>query len=263
MTEKTIGTADYIEESYVFLGAGAAVLLQLAVPGVGHGVADHSNTLSDPLGRLRTTMSYIYAISIGTPEEKRAIVKMVNKAHIPVRTESYSAFDPDLQLWVAATLYKGGVDLLERFRGPLDPASNERIYREAMEYGNALQVRPEMWPQGHAEFTAYWDRQVAAFEVDDQVRGYVQQLLSGGSAPWPIRLGMPLNRLVTAGLLPPRARELFGLEWGPRHQRAFDLLFRALPVAYRFIPRPVRTLPARLYRRDMAKRLASGRGIAR
>lgn len=259
----TIGMADYIEESYIFLGAGAAVLLQLAVPGVGHGVADHSNTLSDPLGRLRTTMSYIYAITVGSPEEKKAIVKMVNKAHIPVRTESYSAFDPELQLWVAATLYKGGVDLFRIFRGPLDPASAERIYRESMEYGNALQVRPEMWPQDLAEFDAYWDRMIDELEVDEQVRDYVHKLLSGGAAPWPIRLGMPLNRLVTAGLLPPRAREAFELPWGPRHQRAFDLLFVALPALYRFTPRPVRTLPARLYRRDMRKRLASGRGLAR
>lgn len=259
----TLGMADYVDESFIFLGAGAAVLLQLAVPGVGRGVADHSEVLSEPLSRLRTTMSYIYAIALGTPEEKRAIVKMVNKAHIPVRSESYSAFDPELQLWVAATLYKGGIDLFERFHGPLDPASAERIYRESMEYGNALQVKPEMWPRDLAGFEEYWDRQIDGLEVDFQVLAFVKRLLSGGQAPWFIRLGMPLNNFVTAGLLPPRAREAFQLTWGPRHQRAFDRLFRVLPVVYRLVPRPLRTLPSRLYLRDMRKRLASGRGVAR
>ncbi|WP_182347936.1 oxygenase MpaB family protein [Tomitella gaofuii] len=258
----TVGVADYVDEAYVFLGAGAAILLQLAMPGVGHGVADHSDVLHRPLSRLRTTMSYIYAVALGTDDERREIVRMVNKAHVPVRSETYNAFDPELQLWVAATLYHGGVDLHRRFRGPLGPVSAERVYRESMAYGTALQVRAEMWPDTVAGFDRYWERTMDTLTVDDQVRAFTHTLLATRSAPWFLRPAMPLNRFVTTGLLPQQARDAFALPWSDRHQRAFDLLFRVLPPVYAVVPRFVRTLPARLYLADMRRRLRSGRGLA-
>ncbi len=257
-----IGLADYVDEAYVFLGAGAAVLLQLAMPGVGHGVADHSEVLSRPLSRLRTTMSYIYAVSLGTEEERRAIVRLTNKAHVPVRSETYNAFDPVLQMWVAATLYHGGADLYRRFEGELGPVSAERIYRDSMHYGTALQVRPDMWPPDVAGFNAYWDRTMDELSVDDQVLEFTHRLLSGRDAPWFLKPLMPANRFVTAGLLPPQAREAFQLRWTPRHQRNFDRLFRILPRVYRLVPRFIRTIPARLYLSDMRRRIRSGRGLA-
>ncbi len=61
-----------------------------------------------------------------------------------------------------------------------------------------------MWPATRAEFDAYWDRMIESAEVDDQVRAYVRGLLSGGKAPLPVRLTMPLQRFFTIGLLPPR-----------------------------------------------------------
>ena len=67
---------------------------------------------------------------------------MVNKMHAPVRSPGrYSAFDPDLQLWVAATLAKNGEWLYEKVFGPMDAATKERCYRESWVYGTALQVR--------------------------------------------------------------------------------------------------------------------------
>lgn len=258
----TINAAEYIEEAYVFLGAGAAVLLQLAMPGVGHGVADHSEVLSRPLSRLRTTMSFIYAIMLGTDEEKREIIRMVNKAHVPVHSETYNAFDPELQLWVASTLYHGGTDLYQRFNGELGPVSAERIYRDSMEYGTALQVRPDMWPADLAEFERYWGQAMDDLSVDDQVLEFTHRLLSSRNAPWFLRPFMPLNKFVTTGLLPQQARDAFELPWSPRDQRRFDQLFRILPAAYRFVPRILRTLPARLYLSDMRRRVRSGRGLA-
>jgi hypothetical protein len=49
------------------------------------------------------------------------------RADSPVR---YSAFDPRLQLWVAACLYRGGLDVHTRLHGPLDQATADAIYRE-------------------------------------------------------------------------------------------------------------------------------------
>ncbi|MFD4369059.1 oxygenase MpaB family protein [Rhodococcus sp. NPDC058521] len=259
--EDELDLADFVGESFLFLGAGSTVLLQLASPGVGHGVADHSTTLVRPLDRLRTTMTYVYAVTLGTPEEKRAIVRMVNKAHVPVRSETYNAFDPELQLWVAATLYKNGSDLYERFYGKLDDDAAERIYRQSAVYGTALQVDESSWPDSREAFEKYWDHMIENTEVDDQVRRYVHALLDGGDVPIVARILLPLNRFVTIGLLPQTMREKFELPWDPRDQRRFDALMRLLPIVYRLVPRPIRWAPAHIYLLDMRRRLRKHRHV--
>ncbi|MFF3182250.1 oxygenase MpaB family protein [Rhodococcus pyridinivorans] len=251
----SVELADFVGESMLLLGAGATVLLQLASRGVGHGVADHSTTLQRPLDRLRTTMTYVYAVTLGTPEEKKQIVRMVNKAHVPVRSETYNAFDPELQLWVAATLYRNGVDMYRRMFGPVTDADIEYIYRQSAVYGTALQVEDDMWPKTREEFDRYWDEMIATFEVDRKVRSFTRDLLTGGDAPLPVRALVPLQRFMTIGLLPQRMRDEFALPWSPRDQRRFDLFWKVVPPIYRAVPRPIRQLSATYYLNDMRRRM--------
>ena len=132
------GTADINREAYLYFGAGAAVAWQMADPGVGRGVARHSTTLERPLDRLRATMTYIYAVSLGDDEDRRAVRRMVDRAHAPVRGPGYNAFDRDLQLWVAATLYRGALDMYQLFVGPLGGPAREHLYRQAHAFGRTL-----------------------------------------------------------------------------------------------------------------------------
>lgn len=253
----SVDLADFVGESMLLLGAGATVLLQLALRGVGHGVADHSTTLERPLDRLRTTMTYVYAVTLGTPEEKRQMVRMVNKAHVPVHSETYNAFDPELQLWVAATLYRNGAEMYSRVFGELSEPDLEHLYRQSSVYGTALQVKEDMWPTTRAEFEAYWDEMVDSVEVDGKIRAFTRNLLSGGNAPFAVRAVMPLQRFMTIGLLPPRLREEFGLPWTRRDQRRFDLFWKVFPPVYRRVPRPIRQLSATYYLHDMRRRMAA------
>lgn len=257
----SVDLADFVGESMLLLGAGATVLLQLALRGVGHGVADHSTTLERPLDRLRTTMTYVYAVTLGTPEEKRQIVRMVNKAHVPVHSETYNAFDPELQLWVAATLYRNGAEMYSRVFGEPSEADRERLYHQSSVYGTALQVKEDMWPTTRAEFEAYWDEMVASVEVDGKIRAFTRNLLSGGDAPFAVRAVMPLQRFMTIGLLPPRLREEFGLPWPRRDRRRFDLFWKVFPPVYRRVPKPIRQLSATYYLHDMRRRMAAQRHL--
>jgi len=257
----SVDLADFVGESMLFLGAGSTVLLQLASRGVGYGVADHSTTLQRPLDRLRTTMTYVYAVTLGTPEERKQIVRMVNKAHVPVKSDTYNAFDPELQLWVAATLYRNGAQMYTRIFGDLDDADLEHLYRQSAVYGTALQVKEEMWPATRAEFDEYWDDMIATFEIDEKVRAFARNLLTGGEAPLPVRALMPLQRFMTIGLLPPRMRDEFALPWSPRDQRRFDLFWKVFPPVYRSVPKRVRQLSATYYLRDMRRRMAAHRHL--
>ena len=58
----------------------------------------------------------------------------------------YNALDPDLQLWVAACLYKGGVDVRRIFIGEMDDETADQHYRDSMALGTMLQMRRRCGP---------------------------------------------------------------------------------------------------------------------
>ena len=256
VADAQFGIADFVGEQMVLLGAGSTVMYQLAMKGVGLGVAEHSTTLRRPVDRLRTTLTYIYVMTWGTEAEKKAVSRMVNKMHRPVRSEGrYSAFDPDLQLWVAATLAKNGEWLFEKVFGPMDAATKERCYRESWVYGTALQVKPEMWPATRADFERYWEESLTRLEPDPIVQRYVRQLLTPRGV---LGVFIPLQSLMTRGNLDPHTRALLDLPWSARDQRRYDLFWKVFVRVYRLVPRPLRQVQARLTFWDMRRRMRKG-----
>ena len=109
---RSTGYERYARDSTLVLGGGAAILLQLADPVVAAGVAAHSAFADDPVRRLRHTLGYVYAIMLGDAETVRRAAGYVDRAHAGVP----GATDPDRQLWVAATLYRVGVQVHELIR---------------------------------------------------------------------------------------------------------------------------------------------------
>ena len=244
-------------EAALIAGGGRAVLLQLANPAIGHAIARHSGFASDPVRRLRHTLAFVYALVYGTPEQVAAVRAGVNRRHAPVKYDaqhgggtpteaavpSYDATDPALQLWVAATLYDTAVTVRRELIGPLSPSDLDAIYLDYEIIGTALQVPPGMWPRDRAAFDEYWSGQLGGLRVDDTVRGVADALLHPRSGPIWLRAGMPLARLVTAGLLPLEVRAQFGLRWGPRRERRFVLALAVLRGVNRVLPRRVREWP--------------------
>ncbi|MGA8255714.1 MAG: oxygenase MpaB family protein [Nocardioides sp.] len=253
------GLDKYIAERMLLLGAGSTVMYQLAMKGVGLGVAEHSTTLTRPVDRLRTTLTYVYVMVMGTDEEKKAISRMVNRMHSTVRSPGrYSAYDPDLQLWVAATLAYNGEVLMAKVFAPGNEATKERCYRESWIFGTALQVTPEMWPQTRADFEAYWEESLTKLEPDPIVQAYCKELLTYHGGGLFIRLALPLQSLMTRGNIDARTREVLALPWSKRDQRLYDLFWKIFPPIYRLVPRALRHYDAHRIMKDMRKRLAEG-----
>ena len=251
--------ADIVDEGMLLLGAGSTVLFQLALIGVGRGVAEHSTTLDRPLDRLRTTLTYVYVMTQGTQQERDAVAAMVNKMHGPVRGTGYTAFDRDLQLWVAATLAHNGIFLHEKVYGPMSLATKEQLYRDSQVFGTALQVREEDWPATYADFEDYWDHMLATqMSSEPLVRDYVAQLLSTRGQPLPLKPAVALQNLLTAGNLPPEVREVLGLRWSWRRQKIYDLFFSLHNLVYPVLPAFVRKAHARLIMRDFRRRMRKG-----
>lgn len=236
-----------VREACVLGGAGRAILLQVAHPKVAQGVAEHSRFAENPLKRLRGTLDYVYGVTLGTPEESEWVAGAVNRIHTYVKGAGYSANDPELQLWVAATLYDTSLHLYEAMFGPMSTAMRDEFCREAARYGTLLGCPEDLWPGSAAEFEEYWDRTVASLEISEDAKRICRDLLYNHAIPWYLLPLLPVNRLITTGLLPERLRNELGLAWDPRRERMFRSAARAAQFVYPRVPKPVRNLPVTLY----------------
>ncbi|MET4638735.1 uncharacterized protein (DUF2236 family) [Mycetocola sp. 2940] len=242
-------------DAILIAGGGRAILLQIANPAVGAGVAAHSDFTSRPLDRLHGTLAFCYAQVYGTDADRQAVNRRVNAAHGPVTGRAsaeaprYSAFDTTLQLWVAATLYDTAVQVHDLVFGPLSEADADEVYRGYAILGTALQMPAGLWPENRAAFRSWFDAELEKLEVSPAALAVSRELLTVPAAPFWARAGLPTVRLVTAGLLPPRLREAFGFRWTPRQQRRFDRMLRVARVVWPAVPRGIRFLPVRYYLR--------------
>jgi uncharacterized protein (DUF2236 family) len=249
----------------------ANVIMQLAKPGVGYGVlespVDSGNVYKHPFKRARTTGTYLAAATMGTDADRELIRTAVNTAHAQVRSTaasplSYNAFDPQLQLWVAACLYRYYIDAHESLYGPLDDAAADAIYLDARRLGTTLQVREEMWPIDRLAFEEYWKRSLDDLNIDPPVREHLKGVAALAFLPWPLRATAgPFNLFATTGFLPEEFRTLMGLRWNSAQQRRFALLLTTLRVADRVIPHQAWLSVYQLYLWDMRARAKRGKRI--
>ena len=174
MKRNATRVADLLNPAAVLLPA-ANVIMQLSLPGVGYGVlespVDSGNVYKHPFKRARTTGTYLAVATIGTDADRELIRAAVDTAHRQVRSTSsspvsYNAFDPALQLWVAACLYRYFVDQHEFLYGPLDEATADAVYQDAKRLGTTLQVREGMWPSDRVAFDDYWKRSLEDLRID-------------------------------------------------------------------------------------------------
>ena len=227
-----------------FLGGGPAVLLQVAHPLVAAGVVQHSDYQCDLWRRLVRTLRALYLIAFGTKAEAKRAGEIVRAVHgrVAGTTETqlgrfppgtaYSAADPELMLWVHATLVHCSLQVYERFVRPLGPEDEERYYREMALVAELFGTPAAAIPRSLADFREYFRSELAGptLAVTQPARG-VAAVLHEADLPAPMRVLVPAHRLATAGLLPARLREEYGLRWTPLHELALPLAARSVRAA--------------------------------
>lgn len=258
------------------LAGPANVIMQLARPEVGYGVlesrVESGRVDLHPIKRARTTFTYLAVATAGSDAQKAAFRKAVNDVHAQVRSTSespvaYNAFDPELQLWVAACLYKGGIDIQRIFVGEMDDDAADQHYRDGMALGTTLQVKSRLWPPDRAAFDRYWRQQLEEkIHIDDAVRDYLYPIAAGRmrglTLPAPLR-GVPesVALLITTGFLPQRFRNEMRLPWDAARQQRFDRLMGLLGTVNNLLPRFARRLPFDVLLWDLDRRIKAGRRL--
>jgi uncharacterized protein (DUF2236 family) len=238
-----------------FLGAGRAALLQLAHPPVAHAIAEHSVTRADVRTRFRRTFANIFAMTFGDLPSALAAARSVHATHAGITGHiveaggSYRAGSPyyanqsESLLWVHATL----VDTIWAVRGAvfgeLDAERRERHYQESKRFAALFGIPLAELPPDAGAFSAYVRRTLNSplLAVGTNARMMADFLLAPATpalapvARW--------YRAVTAGLMPPRLRAEFGLEFGPAERAFYKGSLPIIRSLYPRIPEWARFLP--------------------
>jgi uncharacterized protein (DUF2236 family) len=235
-------------EAVLLLGGGRALILQVAHPKVAAGVAEFSDYRRDPWGRLYRTLEVTLKIVFGDPRTSRAASQRLRRVHLGVagaddRGEPYRALDPELLLWVHATLIDTSLTIYERYVARLTPRERRLYYEEMKALGEAYSIPRDAMPVDHAAFRRYWGSMLAGgLRVTETTRDVADAVLEPElpRVAWP---AIEAIRLVTVGTLPEALRAELGLEWGPRRERllaasqlAIRRLMPALPALVRRFP---------------------------
>ena len=231
-------------ENILLLGGGRALLMQLAHPMVAAGVDEHSDFRANPIRRLRRTIRMTMAIVFGDRETALAAARGVNQVHARVQGAGYRALDPDLLLWVYATLADTALVTYEVFVKRLLPGEREEFHQEFKLLGELLGIPRDRFPDTVGDFDAYMEQMVSSgpVRVDARARDLAAQVMR--PRVWLLRgpVMIPLN-VVTTGLLAPALREQFGLPWGPRQQRAYRVAVAVVPRVIALTPPLLRVWP--------------------
>jgi uncharacterized protein (DUF2236 family) len=239
-------------EAMLLLGAGPrALLLQLAHPKVAAGVADHSDFRTDPWRRLDGTLRSYLRIIYGSTAVARAEIRRLNGLHRTIRGTGYDARDPDLSLWVHATLVDSTIVAYDAWAEPLPRDRAARFYEETKPIARAFGVPEVSLPADLDAFDGYLSDQMGPggpVRVGPTARELAEAILHPPLPGVLARVGVH-PRLYdwtlwpSIGLLPPSIREAYGFSWG-WVERAVDAwlvtAWRAwnplLPAVFRQMP---------------------------
>jgi uncharacterized protein (DUF2236 family) len=238
-------------ELALLLGGGRALLLQVAHPLVAAGVAEHSDYRKDPWKRLEGTMNAVWSIVFGSRAQADRAAARVRLMHSRVngRTAAgrpYSALDPELLMWVHATLVDTALLVYGQWVRPLSEAE-QAAYHEEMKTAALLFGTPEeVIPATLADFRAYMARMLDSPDIRaSETACEIARAVMHPPLPLAMRPAMELANLITAGLMPPRLRREYGLSWDPA-RAALVAASRGTTrrVLMPLLPDRLRTVPA-------------------
>jgi uncharacterized protein (DUF2236 family) len=241
-------------ELFAALGSTAAVLLQIAHPLVAAGVDQHSDFRRDPFGRFHRTANTSLDAVFGTTARARRALRRIDVRHVGVRGTAedgrrYRARDPDLLLWVQATLVLTSLRWYELVAGRLPATDRQRYWDEGKVFARELGVPDELFPSTIGDLERYERDMLATAVVPDGTSRLVARRVIHPFASLPDAVYWPTD-VIAAGLLPASLREAFELRWRAPERFFFRFVIVALRVWRAVAPRWLAIVPhARLYDR--------------
>lgn len=223
-------------ELLINLAGGRALLLELAHPLVAAGVAQHSNFQKNPFRRLWRTMHVMTQLTFGAEAERKHALRAFHGCHQNVRGRlaraegryeagnHYHAEDPELKLWVLATLIDSAVLAHEVFIAPLSLSEKNSYYEDCKAVARLLGVPASVMPLSYEDFKRYMNDMLESetLHVGENARQIVAALLQPG---W-FRPFAQVVHFFGTGLLPQSVRAKYQFDWDENEEERLQRFAR-------------------------------------
>jgi uncharacterized protein (DUF2236 family) len=207
-----------------------------------------------PFTRLAHTAKIQETVFLGTRAEADKALGAVHRLHERIKGTlpeaagphpagaAYSAFDPELMLWTLAVIADSGRAMYEAMVRPLREREREALWQDYVRFGELFSLPASEVPSSHREFEAWFAGKIASPDLHATPHALEMAPLVAFEQPVPpaARANLAAQNLVIKGTLPPRVREIFGIEWGRGQETAYRCLTASHRRARHAFPRRVR-----------------------
>jgi uncharacterized protein (DUF2236 family) len=237
-------------ETALFLGAGRALLLQLAHPWIASAIAEHSRVLANRIGRFHRTFRLTFTMTFGTRDQAIGVARHLHGRHAAIHGilpqtigpfpggSAYQANEVAALRWVHASLLDTSIIVHDLVLPPLTTEERERFYTESRLAAALFGIPQDSLPEHWSDFVAYREAMVSSdvLTVSKTAREMALQVVAPQDGMGPPRW----YRDLTAHLLPGRLREAFGLGYGEDERRRAKRVISWVQWVYPMLPGSVR-----------------------
>jgi uncharacterized protein (DUF2236 family) len=247
-------------ERIVALHGPRTLLMQASHPlaFVGFWGATAAQAPAEAYPRLQRTAEAMATAVFGSADDAAAMGERVREIHSRISGVTtttagpwpagtpWRADDPELLLWILATLVDSAMVVHDRFVRPLRPEERAAFWRDYRIVGQLFGLRPGDMPATIGQFDDYIAEMLASdrLVVVPEARDAGRRIVMRPPVPLHLRPVLKLVNDVTASLLPPRIRRGYGLPWNPGRDLAVaavatgsrTVLWRVLPSTVAWTP---------------------------
>jgi len=235
-------------EPLIFVGGIRALLLQIAHPAVADGVHRFSNFQEDALERGRRTFKAMAKIYFADAGQARATALQLFTIHSYIQgvynarafKKSYTATDPDLALWVLATLIDTTYVVFDEVYGGISTSVQHQFYEESKITAALMGIPATHYPPTLADFKNYFQGMLTGdiLRVDGKSYALAQAILHNRHA------NSYLSELLALAFLPQELCLDFGVKPSLQKERHIRWLLKTIKISYGLMPSPLRYSPA-------------------
>lgn len=241
------------ERAIPIFGGQATILKQLAHPLIAQAISEHSNFKEKPLENLIHTRIIFSKLIFGTKEEVSDAARTINNAHNSVKGNlrqnsgiynagtKYDAKNPELLMWVWATLVDTSLVVYDKFVRHLAHDEKEQFYKDSKRILPLLGGKPQEAPSSVKDFSNYMEEMVNDGKVKvgreaKELAPYIMLKQFPKIKPYSLFMSQ-----IAIGLLPETIRNQYGFSWNPLQQSFLDTTAAASRLVYpHILPERVR-----------------------
>jgi uncharacterized protein (DUF2236 family) len=232
--------------------------MQAAHPVAFTGFFLSTGSLDDPYTRLQRTGQVIDTIMFGEREDADRVTAIVRRVHSRMRGAlpkaagkfpagtPWAADDPELLLWIIATLADSGELVYSRYVGALTQQERDAYWEDWKIVGELFGLDRDQLPADSAALHRYVGEMLSSdvLHILPEARELGIEIVLRPPVPLAARPLLELANFVVIGLLPGRIRRMYGLRWDPVRSLVLSLgaestrrvLVPVLPGKLRFRP---------------------------